>query len=454
MCGGGSGGSTNYSDVKQTTTNLPEWAEPYYNDLLARSAYETSTPYQTYGGSRLADFSPMEQEALARYGDMGISGTSPELQQAGRMAYDVGQNSGITGLGDYGKYAAGDVGTAGDYTAGSRESGYTAGGLGSNAYYKNGSRDVGFEPGTLADKEALAQYMNPYQQMVTDINLREMSRQGDARNAATGLDAAGMGSLGGYREAIMRSEGERNMMQQMGDIQTQGSQAAYQNAQQAFEADRQAQAQKETFMQSQFSLNEQGKQRAAELRQAGYSTEEASKQAQEEMRQSQFGMNQQNQQQQAQLSLAKYNAYEQAKQEAARQGLSAAEIEQAGQIAAAQIKLDSSSMLGQYAGQQQEMEYERLKNMMNAGMMDRGMLQSSLDTGYEDFLRQQAWPKEQLAFYSSMLQGLPIKPGETTASYGNAPSTGQQMLGAGIAGLGLYNAMSNNGYPNNQGGGG
>ena len=71
----------------------------------------------------------------------------------------------------------------------------------------------------------------------------------------------------------------------------------------------------------------------------------------------------------------------------------------------------------------------------------RGLIQQGLDTGYEDFLRQQAYPREQLAFYSAMLQGTPVQPGTTTATYGQQPSFGQQLLGSGIAGLGLYNAF-------------
>jgi len=59
--------------------------------------------------------------------------------------------------------------------------------------------------------------------------------------------------------------------------------------------------------------------------------------------------------------------------------------------------------------------------------------------GYEDFLRQQAFPREQLAFYNAMLQGLPVTPGTTTTSFGG-PSDTERLLGAGIGGVGLYNA--------------
>ena len=86
------------------------------------------------------------------------------------------------------------------------------------------------------------------------------------------------------------------------------------------------------------------------------------------------------------------------------------------------------------------MEYERLMNMQAAGQNERDLRQRGLDMGYSDFLRQQAYPKEQLAFYQAMIGNLPIQPGSVQQSYGLGPSESQQLLGSGIAGVGLYNA--------------
>jgi exonuclease III len=246
-------------------------------------------------------------------------------------------------------------------------------------------------------------------------------------------------------------------------------------AQSGFGMNQQAQQAAEQLGQAGFGLNQQGKMYAQELMMQGFSANEAARQAQEQFgqsafgmseqaqqaaegyRQSQFGMNEANQQFEAQQELAVYNAYEQAKQEAGRQGLTAAEIEQAGQIAAAnaklmgdQNKLAASQQLADVSGQQQMMELERLRAMQGAGMQERGLMQQGLDMGYQDFMRQQAYPREQLAFYSNMLQGASIAPGQTTATYGPQPSMGQQLAGAGIAGMGLYNAYNQGGY----GGGG
>jgi hypothetical protein len=88
------------------------------------------------------------------------------------------------------------------------------------------------------------------------------------------------------------------------------------------------------------------------------------------------------------------------------------------------------------------MDFERLRNLQAAGQNFRDLTQRSLDIGYEDFLRQQAFPQEQLGFFSNILQGIPVRPGTTTAQFGGSPTEFQQLLGAGISGVGLYNALT------------
>jgi hypothetical protein len=84
------------------------------------------------------------------------------------------------------------------------------------------------------------QYMSPYMQNVVDIQKREAQRQSGIQGTQQQAQAAQAGAFGGGRDAIMRAERERNLGQQMGDIQAQGSQAAFQNAQQQFNTEQQA----------------------------------------------------------------------------------------------------------------------------------------------------------------------------------------------------------------------
>jgi hypothetical protein len=102
------------------------------------------------------------------------------------------------------------------------------------------------------------------------------------------------------------------------------------------------------------------------------------------------------------------------------------------------MQLQAAGAMGDMAALRQRMEMDRLNQMLMAGGMERGLLQQGLDIGYQDFLRQQSYPMEMLSLYSNYLQGAGIQPGQTTSVYGQQPSTGQQLAGLGIAGLGMY----------------
>ena len=383
MCGG-SGAPTN-STVTTNTSDLPEYARPYYEDALARTGYETAQQYKPYGGQRLAYFSPMEQEAMGRQGQLGVAGSNPYLQQSGYIAGEIGMGSG-----------------GGQYAPGIRESSYAP-----------GIRESSFQAGSLADNDMLAKYADPYYQQVLDIEKREAARQADMRHSQTGLDAAQGGSLGGYREALMRSETERNLGQLMGDIQTRGSQQAFNSARQSFEADRSARAQQEQFGQNQFGMNENNRQRAEQFGQSQFGMNEGNRQRAEQFGQSQMGMNEANRQAQTQFGLM-----------------------------GAQNRLQAAGMLGDAAIQDQGMYMDRLNAMAQAGMTERGMMQQGLDVGYQDYLRQQGYSMEQINFYNNVLRGTSITPGSTTSVYGQSPSTTQQLLGAGIGAAGLYGALN------------
>ena len=540
MSKGGGGGGVQESVVTQT--NLPEYAEPFFQELLGRTVYESTRPYEAFPGQRIAEFDPFEQYGMQGMAEMAAAGTPQQITDASNIAanvgfQDVGMGMDIAGgfrpQMQYSGYQAGDIGSG--YQAGSLGQGYRAGqrGVGYQAgtfdpgyearerqsgfdvgpleaRYQADQMDLGpgFQAGTIADTATIEDYMNPYQQLVTDIEKREAQRQSDIQGANISQQAASSGGLGGYREAIMQSERERNLGQQLADIQTRGGQAAFDQAQQAFEADRAARlqeaqygltaagqadqarqaeeqfrqaafgqtadvtAQREQFQQQAFQAAEQARQRAAEMGMTAQQQEDAARQAQESFQQAAFGQNEELRLAQQQENRAVFQAQEAARQEAARLGLSAQEIQERvnqaenearmraraenAQLAETRARLgfagmeadratrgqqlDASRLLGQLGTDEQRMAYERLRNLQAAGEIRRGSQQRGLDMGYQDFLRQQAFPREQLAFFSQMLQGLPVTPGTSTATFGG-PSDTQQLLGAGIGGVGLYNAM-------------
>ena len=475
----GGGGAPPTQQVETTTSRIPDFAEPYFREMMGRAAYETTRPYEAYPGQRLADFTAAERAGQAGMAEMAAAGAPPEMGMASDIASQVGYGptmsamqvaqgfqpqqvrSGYRAANIDPGYAAGQLGQG--YQAGQRDAGYAAGQFDpgyqardiASQYQGPGGFGPGFDPGTVADPETLESYMNPYQQLVTDVEKREAQRQSDIQAAGTSQQAAQAGGLGGYREAIMQAERERNLGQQLGDIQTRGSQAGFQQAQQAFEADRAAKLQA-----GQLGL------------QTGQAREQALQEG-ERFGQQQFMTNEQLRQQQQQAQLGVYQAGEAARQQAGAMGMTAQEIEDRGRQAENQARMSAqqfnveqqrvaaelglrglgfdqatrdqqlraAQQLGGLGSQEQQMAYERLSRMQAAGEMQRQLQQQGLSMQYQDFLRQQAFPREQLGMFNQMLRGLPITPGSTQATYGG-PSSMERMLGSGIAGVGLYRGLS------------
>jgi hypothetical protein len=206
--------------------------------------------------------------------------------------------------------------------------------------------------------------MSPYQQAVTDIQKREATRQSEMMGDKTADAAAMSGGLGGYREAILQAERERNLGQQLDDIQAKGSQAGFQSAQaqlaaeraagldasrfglQQFTAEEQARQAEEQMQQQAFQVSEQARQRAAEMGMTARQQNQAARQAQEQYRQSAFvkqnlssstrkvctngfQLTEGSYQKQAEIDLKRYQAGEAARQAAAKLGLTAAQQNEA-----------------------------------------------------------------------------------------------------------------------------
>ena len=172
------------TEVTQTTTNLPEYAQPYFTRLLGRTEYESLNPYRTYTGQRLAERSPLAEQVAARQTALGLAGAPREMAEASQLA-----------------------------------------------------RTSVVNPQRF-DSGIASMYMNPFQRLVTDVEKREAQRASDITGEQIESRAAQSGGLGGYREAILQAERERNLGQRLGDIEARGQRDAFTQAQQQFERDR------------------------------------------------------------------------------------------------------------------------------------------------------------------------------------------------------------------------
>ena len=346
MCGGdpGTQESTSYQ------TNLPEYAEPYFKDMMARTQEESIKPYEAYTEDRTAGFTGAQTAAQA-----GITGM-------GRPSDLGAASTALSGV-------QSDVG-ASSFAPTSFTSGYSAGAVSAPQW----------------DATQAAKYMSPYQQSVIDVEKREARRQGAQEQLDIAAQASKANAFGGARHGVVEAEQRRNLAQQLSDIQTKGSQRAYEQGAQQFGADRTAQMEAD-------KATEGFKQFAAQQGMTAQQQAEASKQ---------FGATFTQQKQQIQT-----------------------------QVAQAQQELGTA---------QQELDMARYKAQNAVGAEQQALAQKELDQKYQDFVNKRDYERQQLAFYNSLMRGIPVPVQQETIAYKPQPSLAGQIGGMGLAGLGMFNA--------------
>jgi len=105
-----------------------------------------------------------------------------------------------------------------------------------------------------------------------------------------------------------------------------------------------------------------------------------------------------------------------------------------------QMGITGLGQLATMGGSRRAADIQGAQLLEGIGKQQLGEQQAMLDTGYQDFLAQQNFNKDQLGFLSNILQGVPVQPDKSVANY-QSYNPLQQALGAGIAGLGLYRGM-------------
>lgn len=120
---------------------------------------------------------------------------------------------------------------------------------------------TGYTPGTFTTGtfglDAAKQYMNPYLQSVLDPTLAEMKRQSDIARLSDASRLTQAGAFGGSRQAILESEGRRNLLEKQRQAIGEGYASAYDKAMAQFNAEqgRQMEAQKAGEASRQFSAD-------------------------------------------------------------------------------------------------------------------------------------------------------------------------------------------------------
>jgi hypothetical protein len=320
-------------------------------------------------------------------------------------------------------------------------------------------------------------YMSPYMQGVVNIQQREAQRQADIARTQRAAQAVGAGAFGGSRQAVMEAEADRNLAQQMADIQAMGLQQAYQQAQQQFNVEQQARL---GAASTQAGL---GMQAAAQrFQQAGFDAGTAMQLAQLEQTQRQQGLQQaaqmqgiaglygQQGMQQAQLGQAGTQLAGQLAGQQAQLGMMPAQIAQAqagivgqqaglyGQLGQglgglsaqrAGIDLQRAAQL-QQAGQgigalgmqqaslgqgMQQAGQADVSALMGIGAMEQSNAQAQLDAMRATQMQDVMTPYQQLGFVADIYKGAPSSQSALIATSQPSASPFQTAAGLGIAGL-------------------
>jgi len=400
---GGGGGAPAPTQTTVANTNIPEYARPYVETMLGTTQqqlynYETDpttgqkfatsikgyTPFSEDPSKYVAGFSPMQEQSFKGAANMG---TSPQLDTASGLAGLAGQRA---------------MGSQYDPTQFNAQQA-TAPQL--QQYQMGPAQQVGTQDYTGSN---VSQYMNPYMQNVVDIQQREAQRQADIAGTQRAGQAVRSGAFGGSRAGLMEAEAARNLATQKGDIQAQGQNAAFQNAQQQFNQQQQANLQAQ--------MANQG---------AGLQVGSQNLNAQLGIQQLGAGQNMQAQLANQQANLAAQQAAEQSKQYGAGYGMQGM---QTGLQAAGQLGQLGQTQYGQQLGN------INLQNQM--GAQQQAQQQGILNQQIQNYAMAQQYPQQQLAFMSNMLRGLPMQ-STSTNMYQAAPSNVSQLAGLGMTGYGL-----------------
>lgn len=164
-----------------TTESLSGWAAPYVTGMLAKGEALANQPYQAYGGPLTAGQSELQTQAF-----QGLAGINVPTAQMGAFT------------------------------------------------------PTSFTSGTTAQD-----FMSPYIGAALEPQIAEAQRQAEIQRVQNASRLGKAGAFGGSRQAIMESEGQRNLLRNLADIYGTGMQQAYTQGMGQFnvEQDRAQQAQ-------------------------------------------------------------------------------------------------------------------------------------------------------------------------------------------------------------------
>lgn len=181
------------------TQGLADYAAPYITNYLGQAQALAQEPYSAYEGPLTAGASDLQNQAFTGIGALTVpTGIGQAATTAGNFATQAG-----------------------------------------NTQYNAVGSDFG--------AQQAQQYMNPYLQSALNPAMEEARRQADISRMADAGRLTQAGAFGGSRQAIMESEGRRNLMDKQNQMLTSGYSSAFENAQKQFNEDQKRKIDEQQF---------------------------------------------------------------------------------------------------------------------------------------------------------------------------------------------------------------
>ena len=156
--------------ISGTQESLSDWAAPYVTNMLGRGEALANRGYEGYTGPLTAGQSGLQTQAF-----QGLTGLTVPTAQMGA-----------------------------------------------------------FTPTSFTSGNTAQQYMNPYLQSSLQPQILEAQRQAEIQQMQNASRLGKAGAFGGSRQAIMESEGQRNLLRNLSDITATGYNTAYNTGQDQF----------------------------------------------------------------------------------------------------------------------------------------------------------------------------------------------------------------------------
>ena len=363
-------------EVEQRRIDLLDDARRLATSRIEQGIKDPSSVVPDY---QVADLSGLENMA-AMLGQAGIGAYVPYLQ-GGANQVGAAQNL----------LASAAVPTLGQGQQYLQEAGRLAQQLREIPYQYQTAAGEGMlaSAGTFDPSTQVSSFENPYEDAVVQQTLQDIQDQGDVQLQQQRANAVASGAFGGSRSGIMDSELAANILREQGraagNLRQQGYESARNAAQQAFE-------------------NTQQRRLAASQGIGDLGINYG------QLRQADIGQ---------------------------MQGIGQGLGSLAGQYAGlgsqvANLGLQQAG-LGEMA---QRSNITDIQTLASLGAMQRGQQQAALDAARRTNVERLANPYQQLGFVSDVYRGTPTSQATTTSTESPSPSTTQQVLGLGIAGLG------------------